>query len=134
MLNAEKEACVILDVATATISLAYHLVKSEKVKRVVPAVRNELLALRNELNTSDHSFDPARVDALVTEIVEAGSSQPSTKLATSLGSATLDLACAKVRYAALKVGSPNPWGVNLLAFDSLKKLSDVLYALARDEE
>lgn len=132
MLDTEKEACLILDEATAILSLAYNLAGKEKVKQTIPVVQNELLALKNEINTRDHSFDPARVSALVADI--GADSKPAPKLAINQGSAALDLAAARVRHAAGKVGLINPWGMNQLAFDNLNKLADVLYELARGEE
>ena len=134
MLDTEKEACLMLDEATATLSLAYNLVKKEKVKQVVPAVQNELVALRDIISASASSFDPIRVNALVTENVKADSPKHPTKLTLNLGSAALDLACAKVRHAIVKAGSLNPWGIVTVAMDNLNKLADVLNALARDEE
>jgi len=135
MLDTEKEACLILDEASATLSLAYYLVKRERVKRVVPAVQNELISLRDVIGSiRTYSFDPTKVDALVTENVGAGSSQPSTKLSLNLGSAALDLACAKVNHAVVKLGLRNPWGMDTIAPDNLNKLTGVLYALAREED
>jgi cob(I)alamin adenosyltransferase len=135
MLDTEKEASSILDEAAATLSLAYNLVKKGKVKEIIPALQKELLALRNEINTSAHAFDPAGVNALVTQVdMHADSLKSPIRLATTLGSATLDLACAKIRHATFKVSLANPWGMNKLAFDNLNKLADVLCALARDEE
>jgi len=132
MLDTEKEACLILDEAVATLSLASNLVKKGKVKQTIPVVQNEILILKNEINTRDHSFDPMKVSALIADI--GADSKPAPKLATNQGSAALDLAAARVRHAAGKVGLINPWGVNQLAFDNLNKLADVLYELARGEE
>ena len=136
MQDTEKEACLILEEAAATLSLAYNLVKKEKVKQMIPAVQNELLALRNEINTNAHCFDPVTVSELVTKIdIKRDSPQPFTRLAANLGSAALELAYANVRHAAGKIiQSSHPWALNKIAFDSLNKLANVLYALARDEE
>lgn len=134
MQDTEKEACLILEEAAAALSLAYNLVKKEKVKQMIPAVQNELSALRNEINTNAHGFDPVRVSELVSKIdIKRDGPQPLTRLAANPGSAALQLACANVRHAAGKIHSSHPWALNEIAFDSLNKLADVLYALARDE-
>lgn len=134
MRDTEKEACLILEEAAAALSLAYNLVKKEKVKQMIPAVQNELSALRNEINTNAHGFDPVRVSELVSKIdIKRDSRQPFTRLAPNPGSAALQLACANVRHAVGKLDSSHPWVLKEIAFDSLNKLAGVLYALARDE-
>ena len=136
MQDTEKEACLILEEAAATLSLAHNLVKKEKVKQMIPAVQNELIALRDVINTNTPCFDPVRVSELLSKIdIRTDSPQPLTRLAANVGSAALDLACANVRHAAGKIHLSHPWSVKKeFAFDSLNKLADVLYALARDEE
>lgn len=133
MVTREKEADLILEEATAAVSLAYNLVHKQKVKQIIEAVHNELLLVRDEIITSAYSLDPMRVNRLVSEI-KPPSGCPCIKLATTVGSAALDLACSRVRYAALQIGSHSSWCINQFALDGLNKLADVLYALARDEE
>lgn len=133
MVTREKKTGLILEEANAAVSLAYNSVKKQKVKQIIEAVHNELLLVRDEIITNAHGLDPLRVNRLVSEI-KPPAGCPCTKLATTVGSAALDLACSRVRYAALQVDSHPAWSINQFALDSLNKLADVLYALARDEE
>ncbi len=99
MQDTEKEACLILEEAAATLSLAHNLVKKEKVKQMIPAVQNELIALRDVINTNTPCFDPVRVSELLSKIdIRTDSPQPLTRLAANVGSAALDLACVKAYF------------------------------------
>ncbi len=134
MLNHEKEACSILDVAAAALSLAYNMISTNRVKHMIPKLYNEMVALRNEIDTHSGGYEAARLKAIMDKITIYKENSSSTqKLATNRGSAALDLACAYVKHAALLVSS-DPQGANKLTLDYLGWLADTIHTLAREEE